>query len=356
MHRYLNFTTRSVVWFLRASQNAELEFHAPFQRNPVWTVKQQASLIETILLEYPIPELYMQTLVSSQGAEEHVVVDGQQRLRAVLEYLAGKFPLADDAQRGASSSFDELTAEDKKRLFEYVFVVRQLPEMPDDELRAIFQRINRNTVTLNAQELRHATYYGKFIGIIELIAEYAQWDEVGVFSANDRKRMLDAEYVSEIVIAYLHGLQNKKSSLEKFYRAYETEFDRAEEVVTVFRRVLDEIVGVLPDLRHTRWKKKSDFYTLFLAFSSKAANLPLASDVRAAVAGTLLRFASDVDAWLVNQVPEDDEVGEQLPMEVQVADTDAIAKYALSVSRAASDLANRKRRQEVLGELLSAVW
>src|SRR4051812_18165250 len=156
MHRYLNTTHRTVLWFKRAMEREELEIKPPFQRNPVWSRRQQSALIDTILLEYPIPELYMQDLTDAEGKERHIVVDGQQRIRAVLDYLAGEFELEDESPRWPGIAFDDLGVEDRKRLYEYNFVIRVLPEIPEEELRIIFSRINRSTETLNAQELRHA--------------------------------------------------------------------------------------------------------------------------------------------------------------------------------------------------------
>jgi hypothetical protein len=60
---------------------------------------------------------------------------------------------------------------DRKKIFEYNFVVRLLPEMPDDEVRIIFRRLNGNTMVLNAQELRHATYWGPFIKLMQELAD-----------------------------------------------------------------------------------------------------------------------------------------------------------------------------------------
>ena len=76
MHKYLQNTLRSVVWFKDVFDRGELELASSFQRNPVWSVRQKASLIETILLEYPIPELYMQQVTDDNGRQRHIVVDG----------------------------------------------------------------------------------------------------------------------------------------------------------------------------------------------------------------------------------------------------------------------------------------
>jgi hypothetical protein len=343
MQRYLNTTQRTVVWFKKASDSGDIIIKAPFQRNPVWSDRQKSSLIDTILLEYPIPELYMQELTDAAGNQKHVVVDGQQRIRAVLSFLSGEFELDDESPHWPGLSFDDLSPDDRKKVFEYNFIVRLLPEMPDEELRAIFQRINRNTVTLNQQELRHATYWGPFIKLMEELADLEFWSTAGLFSANDRRRMLDVEYVSEISIAVLNGLQNKKKNLEEFYQQYETKFDESEHLKTIFVRVLGEIEQVLPGLSKTRWRKKSDFYSLFLKFAKHAAELPLAAEVRAKASADLVEFASAVDS-VVSQT-----------VDLSTTNED-IQTYVKNVERAASDLGSRKAREQVLDNRLAAIF
>lgn len=343
MQRYLSTTQRSVVWFKKAFDTDDLIIKPPFQRNPVWSDKQKSALIDSILLEYPIPELYMQELIDDAGNQKHVVVDGQQRIRAVLSFLAGEFELDSESPRWPDLAFDDLAAEDRKRLFEYNFIVRLLPEMPEEELRAIFQRINRNTVTLNPQELRHATYWGSFIRLMEELSDLEFWSTSGIFSANDRRRMLDIEYVSELAVAVLNGLQNKKKLLEEFYQQYETNFDDEERVRSIFVSTLGELAQVLPELAVTRWRKKSDFYTLFLKFAQHHAKLPLSAGARQDARAILLDFALTVDRVIADDIPVT-EVNE---------DTQ---NYIRHVERAASDLGSRKGRQEALDNLLAPVF
>jgi hypothetical protein len=332
------------VWFKGVFDRDELELATSFQRNPVWSVRQKASLIETILLEYPIPELYMQQIIDVNGHQKHIIVDGQQRIRSVLEFLAGEFELDEESPRWPSLAFDDLSPDDRKKVYEYDFLVRLLPEMPDAEIRDIFQRINRNTVALNAQELRHATYWGPFIKLMEDISDYDFWSQSGIFSANDRRRMLDAEFISEIAVAVLNGLQNKKKNLEEFYQLYETSFDEAESIKSLFLRVLGEISQLLPDLAKTRWRKKSDFYTLFLEFAAHAAELPLSAETRDSASKVLRQFAHDVDEYISA------EESTFFPVRQEVKD------YVRSVERAASDLGSRKERARVLSELMEPVF
>ena len=218
---FLHTTHRTVSWFKKAWSNEELVLSAPFQRNPVWTDIQKAYLIDTILHGLPIPELYMQDSGNEEGDEQHVVVDGQQRIRAVLDFLTGKFSLEGDdiTQRWSGLTFEGLDPDDKKIIFNYKFVVRVLPSMDDESLRKIFTRLNRNVVSLNPQELRNATYWGPFIKTIQYMADDQPfWADSGLFSANDHRRMLDHEFISELAVAFLHGPQNKKDKLEQTYQ------------------------------------------------------------------------------------------------------------------------------------------
>jgi Protein of unknown function DUF262 len=344
MQKYLNTTNYSVSWFNKTNESGELTVQPPFQRNPVWSERQQSALIDTILLEYPIPELYMQETTDPNGKQEHIIVDGQQRIRAVIDFLHGVFELNEESPHWPGMAFEDLSPEDKKKIYEYQFVVRILPAMPDTEIREIFQRINKNTTILNNQELRHSTYWGPFIKLMEEISDYEFWNDSGIFSANDRRRMLDVEFISEIAVAYLNGIQNKKTKLEDYYQIYETEFDQSEILKSIFVNVLGEINQLFEAISKTRWRKKSDFYSLFLCLARNSAKLPLSAEKRK-IAGTLLvTFANQVDI-ATRAIPEGDVV---LPPNVKT--------YAQNVERSASDLGPRTLRNTILCELMNPVF
>lgn len=284
----------------------------------------------------------MQESVTADGAEHYIVVDGQQRVRACLEFVESRFSLdPKECPKWPNAKFEDLTDDDCKKIFGYNFIVRQLPAMPDEELRLLFARLNRNSLVLTRQELRHATYWGEFIKCMETLAELDWWTTSGVFTANDVRRMLDIEFISEIAIAYLHGTQNKKSNLDKWYGTYEREFQKRTEVMSVFKIVLGEFSHVLPSIGATRWRKKSDFYSLFLAFSKMANSMPLNKTKRKLAAKTLVAFGDNIDAYLSDRTARV---------------TTQVKKYADAVERAASDLANRKQRADALNAELEKVW
>lgn len=334
---FLHTTHRTVTWFNKTFQRSDLELSAPFQRNPVWTNAQKAYLIDTILHGLPVPELYMQDTVDESGDEKHIVVDGQQRIRACLDFVAGNYRLAGDdvTTRWRGLKFDDLSPGEKQKVYAYKFVIRILPQMDEIELRKIFARLNRNVVALNDQELRNATYWGPFIKTIQYIADDDPfWADSGIFSANDHRRMLDHEYISELAVAYLHGLQNKKDKLETYYQLYEEEFEAQQELVTTFKLVTGEISQLLPEVKKSRWAKKSDFYTLFLSLTQVSNMFPLTADNRALISGKIIDLGNEVDQLL------------RLDEQEWSNPNQLVTKYARNVSRAASDRSNRSERFE----------
>jgi hypothetical protein len=342
MSKFLNTTTQTIIWFKKTNDTNELQMKPPFQRNPVWTHPQKSYLIDSILNGFPVPEIYMQEYVDETGKEQHIIIDGQQRIRTCLEFVEGKFDIkADESPTWGGMYFDDLSPEDKKKIFGYKFMVRQLPEMSDEDIRGIFQRLNKNVVALNAQELRQATYWGPFIRTMQDIANYGYWSTTGIFTPLNTRRMMDIEYVSEVSIALLHGHQNKKETLDKYYLAYEEEFESREELIEKFQRTIYELEQLLPDIKNTRWRKKSDFYSLFVLFASKHHLLPLSPKSRTNARALLDAFASKVNAAVSGVL--------------DLALTDGENNYVRSI-RASSDVGNRIRRHDALNDLLALVF
>lgn len=344
MQSFLKTTLRNVLWFKNADKYKELQVNPPFQRNPVWVDRQKSYLIDSILNGYPIPEIYMQELINEHGNAKYIIVDGQQRTRAVLEFMEDRFPIdSKDSPEYGDMTFSELSSEDKKKIFEYNFVVRVLPEMRDTELRAIFQRLNKNVIALNKQELRQATYWGPFIKSMNIISDRDIWTKIDVFTANDIRRMLDVEYISELTSAMLHGLQNKKQNLEKFYQIYEEEFEEKYNIENSFDIILHELVKLYPGISKTRWSKKSDFYTLFIVCYKNLDSFPLSSDNRSLFKEHLDKFGTELDKY--SKSDKDDEA----------EFNDTIRKYGAGI-RATTDLGSRKKRDEALTEMLKDIW
>ena len=97
------------------------------------------------------------------------------------------------------------------------------------------------------------------------------------------------------------------------------------------------------DFRSTRYRKKSDFYTLFLVLAEMKNDLPFAQNVRSSIRESLTTFSTDADRFM--RTP--DENGDV---------SDSVKRYSAAVERAASDLANRRtRRTELLAAVQTAI-
>lgn len=76
-----------IIWFRDRYVEGNLTIKLPYQRRPVWAKKQKCYLIESILLGFPIPEIYVQNTRTPDGKTKYAIVDGQQRIRAILQFI-----------------------------------------------------------------------------------------------------------------------------------------------------------------------------------------------------------------------------------------------------------------------------
>ena len=82
-----NASEHPVSWFRKTYLEGSLEIKPPYQRKPVWAGRQKCRLIETILMNLPIPEIFIQQSTSAEGETTYAIVDGQQRIRTVLQFI-----------------------------------------------------------------------------------------------------------------------------------------------------------------------------------------------------------------------------------------------------------------------------
>lgn len=258
-------TNQNIAWFYQRLKEESLELSADFQRNPVWLQPQKDYLIETILLELPVPEIYIVNRVTAEGESKWIVVDGQQRLRTILEFVSNTLEVTITTPPfiGITKFFD-LSDEQKTKVWRYPIVIRDLEDSADDNVRDLFQRLNKYSMTLTDQELRNARFRGQFLKVINGLAENEFWTTAGLFSANDIRRMLDLEYISILLSTMIGGIYNRKDRLDEFYTMYEREFDEQEFYIMRFTKVIEIVNALLPEIKRTRWRNKSEFYTLFL--------------------------------------------------------------------------------------------
>ena len=100
--------------------------------------------------------------IKPEGESTYVIVDGQQRLRTILEFISGEIEIKSPVKDHENiRNFSDLNDTQKQRFWRYPIVVRDLEDSSDDEIRSLFQRLNKYAMVLNEQELRNARFKEK---------------------------------------------------------------------------------------------------------------------------------------------------------------------------------------------------
>ena len=150
-------TSVKIIELYNKIDSETLDTSPDFQRKLVWKKQHKYHFIETILLNYPFPEVYIASSemdVESLTAKE-VVVDGKQRLTTIVEYIKG---VNDFKEQNRVTSFNKLESDEKKSFLNYLVTVRDLKDMNPDLIKEIFKRINSTEYSLNTVEKTNAQF------------------------------------------------------------------------------------------------------------------------------------------------------------------------------------------------------
>jgi hypothetical protein len=248
----------------------------------VWKKGAKSFLIDTILRGLPIPIIFLRDLPADLKTlkPKRDVVDGQQRIRTILSFVApdslhdfdpdrDEFTL-DSAhnKKLAGKPFSKFEAADQQKILDYQFSVNSFASDTDDRLiLQIFQRINSTGIKLTAQELRNAEFYGQFKTVAyELATEQLnRWRDWKIFTPDQITRMMEVEITIEFILLIMQGiLQKSNATIGDFYRSYDKSFPGATEVSARFRGTMDAIEDLFGSQEISeRFSNRSIFYALF---------------------------------------------------------------------------------------------
>mgnify|MGYP004650031277 CR=1 FL=1 len=249
-----------------------------FQRKLVWNDTHKENFIDTILNNYPFPEIYIadgKVDLNNPRSIEKWVVDGQQRLSTIMQYIDGElFNLK------KIKTFKNLTSTEKEKFYYYKVVIRSLGHLEDDEIREVFRRINSVSYALNAIEITNALYDGEYISTANSILESNKniWEKLDIFSTNEQNRMKDLEYILTLMSIYEEkGYFTTTQKNELYIKEYNDNYDNRNSVEILFSKNLENINSLIDD-SYSIWCKKSNFLTLFIElirFSENISNIDL---------------------------------------------------------------------------------
>jgi hypothetical protein len=330
-----------------------------YQRKLVWKKQHKYAFIETILLNFPFPEIYIASAEMDMDKlqSREVVVDGQQRLTTIVDYIKGK---GDFSNAKNIKSFDSLSSEEKKDFLNYLVSVKDLKDIGEENTKEVFKRINSTDYSLNSNEILNAEYGGGEFAIFcklladktykpteketDIILENELRDLVStfflknnVFSENDIKRMFDSQYIMLISSTLLEGKYFGRNSKINFYlEKYNLEFSIHTEIL---KKLINSItiISKLKLSENSYWFNKANLFTLLFELSAIIeTNLDLAK-----LEQNLIDLENKVDVYFN---------GDEDQIKLLTSDE---TKF-FEVSRQGShELSSREHRGKVIKELIN---
>lgn len=255
----------------------ELNLNPWYQRRAVWSRPQKSYLLNTLFEQKPVPTIYVRhalDLEKEKSVKE--VVDGQQRLRSVLEYHAGEFA-ARHPYHSRPVRFSELTTNERHTFLMTKLSIGYLIGATDSDVIEIFGRLNSVSKTLNLQEKRNANFSGEFkqFCLREAARRLPIWRTYNIFSANSIARMEEVQFVSELAINMLYGLRDYKTKeIDDTYKEFDDQFDQQNEIENRMDEIFRLIVSIDPAaIRDTIFSRAPLFFTLFLAIDNRRTTI-----------------------------------------------------------------------------------
>jgi len=273
MMKKIDFSRHSIADIKGWNENEALEVQPDFQRRAVWSSSAKIMLIDSIIKGIPLPKIFIASKIKD-GKTYRIVIDGQQRITAILSFINDEFKLSSPySGEYEGKKYSELPEDAQGAILSFRLDFNEFENYTDDDMREIYNRVNKYTFALNKQELRKADFPGDFLSLAEKLSVDEFFDDARIFTTANRRRLGDVEYTSELLAILIDGPQDKKSTLDNFYMNFatweESEKDRIEgaflEVLSIINRIFSfgNIV-----LKESRFRQKSDFYSLFGAIAT----------------------------------------------------------------------------------------
>ncbi len=266
--------TKTIQEINRDFMEGKLFADSSYQRRKVWNDQDKVRLIETILMELVMPEVFFWTTDRDPdtGLASTHIVDGQQRINAIADFIGGEFSLNerylmnDEIKRQCGKKeFKQLEQSFKNKIWEYpISIVEIDPECKMAEIKELFYRLNLTNYNLNQQEKRNSKD-SIFGDKCEALSTYDFWKKAKLFSSADARRMKDVEYCCSIYILANEGIidQTNGKKINNYYDDYKDEFDADNQLKDKILKAMSVIEDILDKTTISFVSKKAQMYTLF---------------------------------------------------------------------------------------------
>jgi hypothetical protein len=233
---------------IKRIKNKEIEFASEFQRKAgLWTTKQKSQLIESILLQIPLPAFYF----DATNDDKWIIIDGLQRTTAIKEFIVDETLVLSGMEFFSDldgHSYSSLPRSFQRRIEEtHILAYKVCSPTPPNVKFNIFKRINTGGLLLTAQEIRNALFQGKATRFLNSASKLPAFTEATAY-AIEGDRMLDREFVLRFIAFCYLGLDMYFGDIDTFLNnAMEWLNSQTDEMLIEIR---DEFVRVMKASSH----------------------------------------------------------------------------------------------------------
>lgn len=228
-------------------QRGKINLQPEFQRNYVWDRVKASRLIESLLLDIPIPVFY----VAEEPNKTYAVVDGQQRLTTICAFLNGKYPDGSDFKLSSlqvltelnGKFFKDLNQQQQETILGAILRVIIITRDSDEQVKfEVFERLNLGAVKLNDQELRNCIYYGAYNDLLRSLAQNSHLLKI-MGSKTPQKRMTDRQLILRFFAMWRNTHLKYKAPIKQFLnREMEAHRNPGEKGIAEMRDVFERSI------------------------------------------------------------------------------------------------------------------
>lgn len=204
-----------------------IKLNPDYQRRHRWSEQTSSRLIESLILNIPVPFVYIsQDIDVDEEVEDEVarysVIDGQQRLTAIYNFFKNKFELEglEVLTDLNGSMYNTLPPFLIRRLEERTIRCLRIDSTLDGQVKYdIFERLNSGSVKLEPQELRNATCRGPFKELVKKMAKNQYFSLLCQLDPEGKRvqKMEDEELVVRFfALTYKDGYRDYKGGFKSF--------------------------------------------------------------------------------------------------------------------------------------------